>query len=103
MPNLMEALRHAGGLRYPWQYLQLARAQRRITGVSFKILAVDPDFWGIGLEALMFREMARAVMRKGYTWVDGSLTAEDNPQTNKLARRLGARVYRRYRIVRLAV
>ncbi len=103
LPNLMEALRHAGGLRYPWQYLQLARAQRRITGVSFKILAVDPDFWGIGLEALMFREMARAVMRKGYTWVDGSLTAEDNPQTNKLARRLGARVYRRYRIVRLAV
>jgi hypothetical protein len=49
----------------------------------------------------MFLEMGKAVMRKGYTWMDASLTNEFNPQTNKLAMRLGAYVYRRYREFRL--
>jgi hypothetical protein len=40
--------------------------------------------------------MAKTVIRKGYTWVDGSLTSDTNPQTNKLATRFGAYVYRRY-------
>lgn len=103
LPNLMEALKYANGLRYPWDYLRFARAQRKITGVSFKILAIDPQYWGYGLDAQMFVEMAKTVIRKGYTWIDGSLTGEANPQTNKLATRLGAYVYRRYREYKLAL
>ncbi|GAB4395104.1 MAG: hypothetical protein Kow00124_32640 [Anaerolineae bacterium] len=103
LPNINEALLHAGGLRYPWDYARLALARRRIHGASFKILAVDPDYWGYGIEAVMFVEMYRALAAKGYTWADGSLTAEDNPQTNKLATRLGAHVYRRYREYGLAL
>jgi GNAT superfamily N-acetyltransferase len=101
--NIAEALKHANGLRHPWDYLRLALAQRHITGVSFKILAMDPDYWGYGLEAVMFLEMGRAILRKGYTWVDLSLTGADNPQTTKLARRFGGYVYRRYRQYRLAL
>ncbi len=103
LPNINEALKYANGLRYPWDYLRLLRAQKRISSASFKILAIDPDYWGYGLETLMFGEMGRAVLRKGYTWLDLSLTAEDNPQTNKLAHRFGASVYRRYRLYRLAL
>lgn len=101
LPNINEALIHANGLRYPWDYLRFALARRKITGASYKILAMIPEAWGMGLEAVMFLEMGRTLMAKGYTWADGSLTAEDNPQTNKLARRFGARVYRRYRQFRL--
>jgi len=97
LPNINEALIHANGLRNPWNYLQYALAQQKIRSASFKILAIDPAYWGHGLETIMFIEMGKAIIRKGYTWVDASLTNELNPQTNKLATRLGARVYRRYR------
>ena len=97
LPNINQALIHANGLRFPWDYLRYKLAQRNIQSASFKILAIDPAYWGHGLEALMFIEMAKAIIRKGYTWVDASLTNEMNPQTNKLATRLGAKVYRRYR------
>jgi GNAT superfamily N-acetyltransferase len=97
IPNFSQALRYANGLQYPWDYIRLLLAQKKIKSVSFKILAIDPDFWGFGLEALMFMEMGKAIIRKGYDWVDASLTNEYNPQTNKLAPRLGAYVYRRYR------
>jgi GNAT superfamily N-acetyltransferase len=101
VPNLPEAFKYANGLQHPWDLLRFLLARRRIKGVSFKILAIDPDYWGYGLEAVMFLEMGKAVLRKGYTWMDASLTNEFNPQTNKLAPRLGAYVYRRYREYRL--
>ncbi len=97
LPVLTEALKYANGLQHPWDYIRFAMSQKRIKGVSFKILAIDPDYWGYGMEAAMFLEMGKAVIRKGYTWIDASLTNETNPQTNKLAPRLGAYVYRRYR------
>jgi GNAT superfamily N-acetyltransferase len=101
LPNIMEALIHAHGLRYPWDYIRLVWARRYIRGASFKILAIDPHYWGYGLEAIMFVEIGKALIRKGYTWVDGSLTGEENPQTHKLAARLGAKVYRVYREYRI--
>ncbi len=97
LPNLPEALKFSNGFQHPWDILRFAAARRKITGISFKILAIDPAYWGYGLEALMFLEMGKAVLRKGYTWMDASLTNEFNPQTNKLAARLGAYIYRRYR------
>jgi hypothetical protein len=88
-------------LQHPWDIIRFAMSQKKIKGVSFKILAIDPDYWGYGLEAVLFLEVGKAVIRKGYTWIDASLTNELNPQTNKLATRLGAYVYRRYREYRI--
>jgi len=103
LPNVAEALKHANGLQYPWDYLRLAVAMKRIKSASFKIMAMDPTCWGYGLDSILYLEMAQAVVRKGYTWVDASLTGEDNPQTNKLLSRAGAYIYRRYRIYQLGL
>jgi hypothetical protein len=45
----------------------------------------------------MFARLIEACLRRGFEWMDMSLTGEDNPQTNKLATRLGAEEYKRYR------
>jgi len=101
LPNVAEALKHANGLQYPWDYLRLAVAMKRIQSASFKILAMDPAYWGYGIDSILYLEMAKAIVRKGFTWVDASLTGDDNPQTNKLLARAGAYIYRRYRIYQL--
>jgi GNAT superfamily N-acetyltransferase len=103
LPNVAEALRHANGLQYPWDYLRLAFAMKRIKSASFKIMAMDPVYWGYGFDSFLYKEMAKAIVRKGYKWVDASLTGEDNPQTNKLLVRAGAYIYRRYRIYQLGL
>jgi GNAT superfamily N-acetyltransferase len=103
VPNAAEAFQRCGGLRYPWQYLQLAWAMRRIRSVSFKILAVEPEYWGMGLEAWMLARIGEVSLRRGYRWLDGSLTGEDNPQTNKISLRLGAEEYKRYRVYTVPV
>ena len=104
LPNLNEALIHANGLRKPWDYLRLwwyLRKPKRCLAV--KSVLVLPEYWQTGVAVLMFDEMARRAVAKGYQWADLSLTSEDNPYTPGLADRLGAKVYKRYRTYRLSV
>jgi GNAT superfamily N-acetyltransferase len=103
VPNAAEAFQRCGGLRYPWQYLNLALAMRQIRSVSFKILAVEPEYWGMGLEAYMFWRIGEVALRRGYRWLDGSLTGADNPQTNRISLGLGAEEYKRYRVFTVPV
>ena len=99
IPNLNEHFQRVNGLRYPWNYVQLAYLMRKPTkGLAIKSLLALPEYWDSGIFALMFDEMVRLGLEKGYTWVDLSITSEDNPQTPLLAKRLGANLYKRWRV-----
>lgn len=103
LPDINQALLHCDGLRHPWDYLRLWWHSRCIAGVSFKVMAMLPEYWGRGLDALIYLHIAQASLRKGYQWMDMSLTGEDNPMTNRLAIRMGARLDKRYRVYDLTL
>ena len=102
IPNVNEALIHANGLRYPWNYLGLLPYLRRQPKcLAIKSVLVLPEYWDTGVAVMLFDEMAKRAIPKGYTWIDMSLTSDDNPYTPTLATRAGARLYKRYRVYRL--
>lgn len=104
VPNVNEALIHANGLRYPWDWLRLAFHMRRTPKcMTVKSVLVLPEYWRSGVAILLFDELRRRAKAKGYTWADLSLTGSENPFTPDLAKRLGGRVYKRYRVYRIAV
>jgi len=103
LPDINQAIRHANGGRYPWDWLKLWWYSRRIYCLSFKILAVLPEYWGRGIDVLFYLEMARQMLAHGYRWMDMSLTAEDNLMTTRIAARFGAEVYKRYRVFQLTL
>ena len=99
VPNLNEIFIHINGLRYPWNYLQLLwHMRRRIRCISIKTVMVAPEYWDTGVGVLMFDEMARRASAKGYEWADLSITGEENTDTYPLARHMGAKIYKRYRL-----
>ena len=102
LPNYNEALIHANGLRYPWDYLSAWWFSRKPPkSAAIKSVLVLPEYWGSGVAILLFSEMAKALLAKGYEWTDLSLTSADNPRTPVLAERIGAKIYKRYRVYRL--
>jgi GNAT superfamily N-acetyltransferase len=104
VPNINEALIHANGLRYPWDWIRLAVHMRRAPKcMSVKSVLVLPEYWQSGVAILLFDELRRRARAKGYTWADLSLTGSENPFTPGLATRLGCRVYKRYRVYRIPV
>ena len=86
------------GLRQRWHYTQALRFRNlKPRCLAIKSVAVLPEYWDSGAAVLLFAEMVRRALAKGYEWLDLSLTGEDNPDTWDLARRMGARIYKRYR------
>ena len=102
IPNLNEHFKRVNGLRYPWNHLQLMWLMRRPTeSLAIKSVLVLPEYWNTGVVVLLLDEMAKRAAPKGYKWADLSITSEDNPQTPILATRLGATLYKRWRVYRL--
>ena len=96
--NLNEILIHLNGLRYPWDYVRAWRYRNlKPKCLSVKSVAVLPEYWDTGVSILLFAEMARRAIAKGYRWADLSLTGEENPDTWALAHHMGASIYKRYR------
>ncbi|MBN1835894.1 MAG: GNAT family N-acetyltransferase [Spirochaetales bacterium] len=102
VPNLNELFIRVNGLRYPWDYLSLlANLRRHPDCLAIKSVLILPEYWGSGVALLLFDEMDRRAAARGYRWADLSLTSEDNPYTPALAQRMGAAIYKRYRVYRL--
>lgn len=99
LPNANETLKTLNGLHRPWDYLRLpALAFTRPRGLSVKSVLVLPEWWARGVSILFFARMRELARKKGYRWIDLSLTSLDNPYTPQLAQRLGATLYKRYRV-----
>jgi GNAT superfamily N-acetyltransferase len=104
IPNLNEVFIHVNGLRHPWDYLKLFWYMRRQTEcLSMKSVLVPQEYWGSGVAVLLFDEMYRRALARGYKWIDGSLTSDDNPNTPALGARFGAKIYKRYRAYRIKI
>lgn len=97
--NMNEVLIHLNGLRHPWDALRALRWMRyKPRCVTIKSVLIFPEYWGSGAALLLIDEMAKRARAKGYQWADLSLTSDDNPYTPELATRMGARIYKRYRV-----
>jgi GNAT superfamily N-acetyltransferase len=97
IPDINQVLKAVDGRLFPLGWLQLWWGMRHIDGASLKLLAVLEEYRGRGLDSLFYLETARALLRKGYSWVDMSLTAENNAAVNQLIQNLGWKLYKVYR------
>ena len=99
IPNLNEVMHRLNGLRYPWDYYRLLRYRNiQPACLAIKSVLVLPEYWGTGVSLMLFSEMLKRAQARGYTWADLSLTSVDNPKTPALAQRMGAEIYKRYRV-----
>ncbi len=103
VPDLNEVFIHVNGLRFPWNYLQLLwrMKMQKVSSLTIKSVLVLPEYWNTGVGILLFDEMAKRAIAKGYTWVDLSITSLDNPNTIILAEHMGAEIYKRWQVYRL--
>jgi GNAT superfamily N-acetyltransferase len=101
LPNFNEALIHANGLRYPWDYARLWWQMRKKTKcLAVKSVLVLPEYWNTGVAVLLCDELAKRARAKGYTWADLSITGAENPNTVILGEHLGAKIYKRWQVYR---
>ncbi len=100
-PDINRVLIRLNGRLFPFNWLLIRRYMRQIDVVSFKLMGVLEEYRLRGIDAMLYLEALRKASQKGYKWLDGSLTSEFNPMINLIARRLGAEMYKHYRLYRM--
>jgi GNAT superfamily N-acetyltransferase len=99
MPDLNQALADVpGGRLFPFGWIRLARALRRIDHLRLLALGVRPAYRRRGIEALLCLELRDAARRLGYRGGELSMVWEDNEAIHGTIAAMGGRRTKTYRI-----
>src|SRR5690606_38319804 len=99
LPNINQALRHLPDDRlFPLGLFRFLWHKRKVRGIRVITLGFKPGFQQSGLGAALYLRGWLAGVERGYDHGECSWILEDNLDMVRPLERMGARVYRRYRI-----
>jgi GNAT superfamily N-acetyltransferase len=103
LPNYNEVLIHMNGRLFPFGWAKFLWYKRKIELLRVFAMGVIKEYRNRGVDALMYYEMAKAALRRGYVRTEMSWTLETNVNVNNTIRNLGGEVYRIYRLYQMPV
>ncbi len=98
LPNYNEILRDLDGRLFPFGFVKLLLNRSKIKGMRAAVFGLMPEYRHTGLSYLLYSELEKRAVRRGYEWGELSWQLEDNDAINRFAASIGARIYKRYRI-----
>lgn len=80
LPSLVKALQKSGGRLWPWGWFHLLRSMKVSCegGAELLLVAVRPDYQGLGVNAMFFDDLIPIFNKKGITWAETGPQLEDN-------------------------
>ena len=98
LPDVNQALKHAGGSLFPTGLLKILYYQRLIKNVRVLALGVLEEYRASGLAAAFYATLVRNARKLGFGDCEMSWILEDNVLMNRSAEAMGAKRYKTYRI-----
>jgi GNAT superfamily N-acetyltransferase len=98
LPDYNQALRHLNGRMYPFGILKLLWYRRKIDRLRVFTLGLKPDYRRLGIDALFYLKTYQSALEAGYQTAEASWILEDNWGMRRGLERLGAEVYKTYRV-----
>ena len=98
LPDINEALKHAGGSLFPTGLLKILYYQRLIHSVRVLALGVTEEHRAAGLGAAFYATLVHNARKLGYGKCEMSWILEDNVLMNRSLQVMGAKRYKTYRI-----
>ncbi|MGD8815163.1 MAG: hypothetical protein PVI78_11895 [Anaerolineales bacterium] len=79
------------------------KVRHRLDWLRVFALGVLPKFRGMGVDALMYMDIAENAMHKGFKWAEMSWILENNMMMNRAIEMLGGEIYKTYRMYEKAL
>ncbi len=98
LPNYNEVFIKMNGRLLPFGLLKLLYYKRKITGVRAVVFGILKEYRMSGLSYMLYWQLEKNSIEKGYTWAETSWQLEDNDAINRFAASVGGEVYKKYRI-----
>ncbi|MGH7965476.1 MAG: GNAT family N-acetyltransferase, partial [Candidatus Binatia bacterium] len=98
LPDYNQVLRHMNGRLLPFGLLKLLWYRRKINAARVLTLGLKPGFRRMGIDAMLYLCLWQEAPKNGYPTVECSWILEDNWAMRRGLERMGARLYKTYRI-----
>jgi ribosomal protein S18 acetylase RimI-like enzyme len=98
LPDMNVALKHANGRLFPFGFLKVLWHARRIHRARILALGILPEYRRSGIDVLLYDELFRRGLARGYRVGEFSWILEDNLAMRRPLEGIGARPYKTYRI-----
>lgn len=98
LPNYNELLKKLNGRLTPWGLFYFLKNRKKIKGIRAIVFGVLKEYRMTGLSYLLYDQLEKNALRKGYEWCETSWQLEDNDAVNRFTESLGGRIYKKYRI-----
>jgi GNAT superfamily N-acetyltransferase len=98
LPDFNQVLKKMNGRLLPFGIFKLLTGKKKINNLRVIIMGVKPEYQKKGIDSLFYLETIKAGNRGGYRGAEISWVLEDNMPMRMTAEKLGARIYKTYRI-----
>jgi GNAT superfamily N-acetyltransferase len=98
LPDYNQVLRYVDGRLLPFGVCKLLWHRREINTARVLILGLKPGFRRLGIDAMLYLRLWEEAPKNGYPIVECSWILEDNWPMRRGLERMGARLYKTYRI-----
>jgi hypothetical protein len=98
MPDMSEGLKKANGKLFPFGFVHILRAMKQTRQLDLLLGAIRPDCQGLGLTTALGIRLMDSARKHGLQYLDSHLILETNTRMRAELERLGAKVWKRYRI-----
>lgn len=98
LPNLNEVIKRINGKLTPWGTARFLYYRKKIKGIRAMVFGILNEYRHTGVSYLLYSELNKNAISKGYEWCETSWQLEDNEPVNRFVESLGGSVYKKYRI-----
>jgi hypothetical protein len=104
LPDINQALIHLKGKLFPFGLLQLlwhTKVKNKVDGLRLITMGTIPEYQKRGLDMIFFVNTHRVGIKRGYSWAELSWILETNELMCRSAEEMGAKLYKKYRIMEM--
>jgi len=98
LPNYNEILKDLNGRLFPFGLFKLLKNRKKIKGMRAVVFGVVPEVQHTGLAYLLYDQLEKNALARGYEWAETSWQLEDNEAINRFTTSIGGKIYKKYRI-----
>jgi len=98
LPDVNQAIKGLNGKLFPFGIFKFLANKKKINQLRVIIMGVKQEFHKKGIDAVFYRNIIKEGNRKGVRGAEISWVLEDNLPMKQTAEKLGAEVYKTYRI-----
>ncbi len=106
LPDINQALIKLNGKLFPLGLIKLlwnTKVRNKIDCIRVITMGIMPEYRGRGLDMVLYSKIYHEGLKAGYKWAEMSWILENNKPMNSAIERMGAELYKKYRIFEMPI